>query len=248
MSLRIPTFTQPLSRSTVKSVDAEIYGAPSRPCCRCTGRVVRSGSFSTTSWQGAFATSTISGFAFNRASTSWRRRSRVVPKACARRERLPATFPASAAPSGPARLNHTALGLPSSTPANSASATGLSTFCISSDGSESRKRRRRKRSRSISVQLDLGGVVAEEPFVALGDRRAGPLAVHVRPCARRIGERTVVETLDVVGRAFHRAPGAVAPRVFIGSKTRTYITRQLRQRPRNDVAVLDGHVRALREE
>src|SRR5690242_4584078 len=243
----MPTLTQPLSRSTVKSVDAETYGAPSRPCWRCTGKAVKSGSFSTTSWHGAFETSTTSGRALRRESTSGSSRCGVVPKAVARRERLPATLPASEAPSGPARCSQTALGLPSSIPATSASATGASTFWSSSGPSDSRKRRNRKRSKSCIPDFFPGNVVAEQPLVALGDRRSGPLAAHVLARPGRIGERPVVEALDVGGRAFDRATRALAPCLFIRLQSGGDIGGGLGKRAPENVTVLDRHVGALGE-
>src|ERR1041384_5498040 len=37
ISRRMPTLVTPRSSSRVKSTEAEMYGAPSKPCCRCTG-------------------------------------------------------------------------------------------------------------------------------------------------------------------------------------------------------------------
>src|SRR6266487_3910587 len=52
---RTPTLVQPFEGSTTKSIEAEMYGAPSKPCWRLTGSVVRSAlsPVSTTSCAGA---------------------------------------------------------------------------------------------------------------------------------------------------------------------------------------------------
>jgi len=45
----------------------------------------------------------------------------------------------------------------------------------------------------MSVELGSRDVILEQPLVALGDRRSGPLAVDVLARLDRIGERPIVE-------------------------------------------------------
>ncbi len=63
MMRRQPTFVQPVSGSRAKSIDAEMYGAPSKACCKCTGSEVRSASAPTctTSCTGASSERTSTG-------------------------------------------------------------------------------------------------------------------------------------------------------------------------------------------
>ena len=126
------------------------------PCCRLTGNAVRSAlsPVSTISCTGADSrgTSTTCGVERRRRSTSASSLSGAVPKARARRARLPMTLPTSCAPSRPTRSKNTALALPSSAAATSASSavpalTSSSPVCRNS----STKRRSLNRSRSIPV-------------------------------------------------------------------------------------------------
>src|SRR5262245_36306026 len=98
----------------------------------------------------------------------------------------------------------------------------------------------------FSLQRRRSGVVVEQPVVALRHPRAGPLALHVAARLRRIGKRGVMEALDVVGGALDRAPRALAPRTLI--PLQGFGSRKLLQAAGKDIAVLDRHDRALREE
>src|SRR5262245_1281524 len=133
---------------------AEIYGAPSSPCCRCTGNVVRSASspVSTTSCTGACAEGTSMG------ASGCRRRSRKaagkpgssVSSAAARRRRVPITLPTSSVFSGPTARNQTAWGLQSSIAATSIRSIG-SSWTTHSPCCTSFSTKWRKRNSSVSV-------------------------------------------------------------------------------------------------
>src|SRR5262249_36183771 len=133
---------------------AEIYGAPSSPCCKCTGNVVRSASspVSTTPCTGACAEGTSIG------ATGCRRRSRraagkpgsSVSSAAASRRRVPITLPTSSAFSGPTARNQTARGLQSSIAATSMRSIG-SSWTTHSPCCTSFSTKWRKRNFSVSV-------------------------------------------------------------------------------------------------
>src|SRR5579883_2059709 len=153
MMRRHPTLVWPLSNLT-KSRLAEMYGAPSSPCCRWTGSEQRSASSPvlTTCCTGASdaGTSTgATGLVSRRFSSPSSPRS-SVSSAMASRLREPMTLPQSSARSGPVARNNTALGLPSSLPATSISSICWS--CVShSPACTSESTWRRSRKRSVST-------------------------------------------------------------------------------------------------
>src|SRR6266705_3122353 len=209
---RTPTLVQPFEGSTTKSIEAEMYGAPSKPCWRLTGSVVRSAlsPVSTTSCAGAASrgTSTTCGAVRRRRSTSASSLSGVAPKARARRARPPMTLPASCAPSLPTRSKSTALALPSSARATSASSavpacTSSSPVCRNS----STNRRSLNRSRSIPVSRALAFTAPTPPCQING--------VSYHPGAR--GNR-VAPALREVYTIFTKSTGPVPARPHIQTK------------------------------
>src|SRR5215471_13230201 len=185
---------------------AEIYGAPSSPCCRCTGNVVKSASspVSTTSCTGACAEGTSIG------ATGCRRRSRraagkpgsSVSSAAASRRRVPITLPTSSVFSGPTARNQTAWGLQSSTAATSMRSIG-SSWTTHSPCCTSFSTKWRKRNFSVSVMKMLSSRSRAACRAILAGRRegvqkGGPLR-RTRSGSRRLQIfRTAIEIVDAV--------------------------------------------------
>src|SRR5215470_3813256 len=185
---------------------AEIYGAPSSPCCRCTGNVVRSASspVSTTSCTGACADGTSIG------ATGCRRRSRraagkpgsSVSSAAASRRRVPITLPTSSVLSGPTARNQTAWGLQSSTAATSIRSIG-SSWTTHSPCCTSFSTKWRKRNFSVSVMKRLSSrshaayraILAGRPE---GVQKGAPLRRTGCGSRRRQIFGTAVEIVDAV--------------------------------------------------
>src|SRR5215510_10315546 len=182
---------------------AEIYGAPSSPCCRCTGNVVRSASspVSTTSCTGACAEGTSIG------ATGCRRRARraagkpgsSVSSAAARRRRVPITLPTSSVFSGPTARNQTTWGLQSSTAATSMRSIG-SSWTTHSPCCTSFSTKWRKRNFSVSVMRMLSS--RSRAAILAGGRegvqKGAPLR-RTRCGGRRLQIfRTAIEIVDAV--------------------------------------------------
>src|SRR5262252_1259666 len=185
---------------------AEIYGAPSSPCCKCTGNVVRSASspVSTTPCTGACAEGTSIG------ATGCRRRSRraagkpgsSVSSAAASRRRVPITLPTSSAFSGPTAWNQTARGLQSSTAATSMRSIG-SSWTTHSPCCTSFSTKWRKRNFSVSVMKMLSSrshaacraILAGWPE---GVHKGGPLRGTRCGSRRRQIFGTAIEIVDAV--------------------------------------------------
>src|SRR3984893_3520791 len=185
---------------------AEMYGAPSSPCCRCTGSVVRSASspVSTTSCTGAGAEGTSIG------ATGCRSRSRrmagkpgsSVSSAAASRRRVPITLPTSSVFSGPTARNQTAWGLQSSTVATSMRSIG-SSWMTHSPCCTSFSTKWRKRNFSVSVMKILSSrshaacraILAGRPE---GVQKGAPLRRTRCGSRRRQIFGTAVEIVDAV--------------------------------------------------